>query len=212
MKDFMNLSSGLVLAGTTLFLGSALAVSSDIPSTQAAAITFTGKVNISKFAGTAFTNELISFTGPFKTQSSSGLFKNLGVNSVARISLMPLDLSLSSYIANAPNVPFISFTDSSRFEITNPFKLTKYIDGNSFEIDSFFEGKYINDIGELNKAGLFTINEINNTSGEGNFSLTLTNICCSPTPTPESTSTVAFTVLGLTSLAFSQKIFRIRKK
>ncbi|BAT56331.1 unknown protein [Nostoc sp. NIES-3756] len=212
MKDFMSLSRGLVLAGSTLVLGSALAVSSNISSTQAAAITFTGKANISKFAGTASTNELISFTGPFETQSSSGLFKNLVANSVASISLIPLDLSLSSYIANAPNVPFISFTDGSRFEITNPFEITKYRNGNSFEISSFFEGKYINDSEELYKVGLFTINEINNTSGEGNFSLTLTNICCSPTPTPESTSTSAFTVFGLASLAFSQKIIRIRKK
>lgn len=206
----MNLSRGLVLAGTTLVLGSALAVSSNIPPTQAAAIIFTGKANISKLAETASTNELISFIGPFQTQSSSGLFENLVANSIANISLIPLDMS--SYIANAPNVPFISFTDGSRFEIINPFELTKYKDENSFEIFSFFEGKYINNTGEFSRVGSFTINEINNTSGEGNFSLTLTNICCSPTSIPEPTSTGAFMVLGLASLAFSQKIIRIRKK
>ena len=53
--------------------------------------------------------------------------------------------------------------------------------------------------------------EIKNTSSEDNFSLTLANICCSPTPTPEPTSTGAVTVLGLLALGFSTKIIQSRK-
>ncbi|BAY35899.1 hypothetical protein NIES2111_02170 [Nostoc sp. NIES-2111] len=217
MKDFKNLGFGLVLAGTTLVLGSALTFTSNIPSTQAAEITITGKANISKFIGTEFNNEVISFNKPFITESSSGLFEGLVANSIASIYLtsprpqFTIDSGNGFYIANVVNVPFISFTDGSRFEIDNPFNVIKYSVNNNWEIVSVFEGKYVNYSGEFFRRGIFTINQIKNISGEGNFSLNMTNICCSPTPIPEPTSTGAVTVLGLGTLAFAQKVIRFRK-
>lgn len=215
MKDFKNLGFGLVLAGTTLVLGSALTFSSNIPSTQAAEITITGKANISKFTETASTNEVISFTEPFTTKSSSGMFKGLVAKSIASIYLttisspFTIDSETESYMANVLDVPFLSFTDGSSFKIDNPFDVVKYSVSDGFEIFSVFEGKYVNYSGEFFKVGIFTIKKINNTSAEDNFSLTLTNICCSPNPLPEPTSTVA--VLGLGALAFVQKIIRFKK-
>jgi hypothetical protein len=217
MKDFNTLERGIVLVTSAFALGSALAISSNISSTQAAELTMTGKANISNLAETALLNEVISFTEPFKTKSSSGLFQGLVASSIANINLIFLHTSLTtgsetkSYIASVPDVPFISFTDGSRFEIANPFEVTKYSANDNPQIFSVFEGKYINDVGKFFKVGLFKINEIKNTSSEDNFSLTLANICCSPTPTPEPTSTGAVTVLGLLALGFSTKIIQSRK-
>lgn len=217
MKDFQNLGLGLILAGTPLVSGFALAVSSNIPSTQAAEITITGKANISKFTETATTSKVVSFTEPFTTKSSSGLFKGLVAYSIANIYLTslhpssPIDSDTEFYIAKVFNVPFISFTDDSRFEIDNPFDVTTYLTNNNLEIFSAFEGKYVNYSGGFFRVGIFTINAINNTTSEDNFSLTITNICCSPTPTPEPTSTGAVTVLGFGALAFARKVIRLRK-
>ncbi|MBD2501976.1 hypothetical protein [Anabaena azotica] len=217
MKDFNTLERGIVLVTSAFTLGSALAISSNTSSTQAAELTITGKATISNVTETALTNEVISFTGSFKTKSSSGLFQGLVASSIANINLRFLHKSFTigsetkSYIARVPDVPFISFTDGSKFEIANPFEVTKYSANDNPQIFSVFEGKYINDVGEFFQVGLFRINYIKNTSSEDNFSLTLANICCSPTPIPEPRSTGAVTVIGLLALGFSTKIISNRK-
>jgi hypothetical protein len=218
MKDFNKLRCELVCLGTALALVPTLAISSNISSTKAAEITITSKVNVSKFSETAPINEVISFTQPFTTKSSSGLFKNLTVNSIANINLTFLYSSLTRdsesriYIAKVTDIPFISFNDGSRFEIDNPFRVNKYSANNNLELFSTFSGKYINNTSELYKVGLFTINEINNTSSEDNFSLTITNICCTPTPIPETTFTNAVIVFGFFGLRKKLKEKREKRR
>ncbi|MBD2346512.1 PEP-CTERM sorting domain-containing protein [Anabaena subtropica] len=213
MKTFNNVGRGIALATSTLALGSALAVSSNISSAQAAVIgTFngTGTALIGNLTEASPVTDTISFTGPFSLDpTNSGIFAGLGIVSINTINVdtptfianVPGIGSLTSYVANGVGTPLINFTGGYSFVATEPFAALRTFNpaapggtnvGYSFDL----VGQLFNGAGEFVTSGLLTANEINNPDPErGSFSLSLTAIEAERVPEP--TTTVGLAALGL---------------
>ncbi|MBD2346513.1 PEP-CTERM sorting domain-containing protein [Anabaena subtropica] len=226
MKDFQNIGRGLELATSTLVLGFALAVSSNIPSAPAAVIGIfnsSGTALISNLTVASPLTDVISFTAPFTTNSASGIFNGLSISSISKINVdsptvlgtIPGIGTLTTYTAKASDSQFITFNDGSSFVVENPFAALRTFNsaalgGNNVGYSFDMAGNVFNASGSFIRSGILTANEINNPDLErGSFFLTLTGICC--TPIPEPTSTGALAILGLGALAFSQKVVLRRK-
>lgn len=189
MKNLNNLGRGVALATSTLALGSALAISSSIPSAQAATfgtINIVGEAIISNLTDPSPENDTISFVNPFTTVSASGGFSGLVASSISTINLESLGAGLNSfgttsttYSAIIP-MPFISFVDGSTFVLDNvpvvSRNFTASVLGNIVGY-SFPElkGTLFTNTGGFISAGILTANQINGTDIDGSFSFTLTS-------------------------------------
>lgn len=212
MINFKNLGRGVVLASSTLALGSALAISSSISSAQAAtlgAINITGAATISNLADESPDNDSVSFSEPFTTVSSDGVLSGLTASSISTINLERTGTGVvnsgttSTNYSATTSSPFITFTDGSTFVVNSPtFASRDFTSSDDVNIVGYtfpeLQGSFFSSAGEFTSQGVLTANQISGTGVNGSFSFTLSAVDFGQGQIiPEPTTTGALFALGM---------------